>query len=160
MQPARTIISPHRLARLMRWAQLWLQGLAAVLLAFLECDRAGLRQMLRETSIRIGQFAFLHVAQGVRPPRRKTWKPRVRRGGWRRALIGSRLRKLLRARDPVAHFFAILSVMRDFERHVRRLARRLARGLTRLRSIPPAREHDVSALLTRGHAFANAADTS
>jgi hypothetical protein len=60
-----------------------------------------------------------------------------------RAVKGSRLRRRLRARDPAARFFAILAVMRDLDAEAARLARRLPRGLTRLRAIPPRREHAV-----------------
>jgi hypothetical protein len=70
-----------------------------------------------------------------------------------------RLRRRLRARDPVERFFAILSVMRDLALEADRLQRRLACGLTRLRVIPPAREHAAPALATIC-APAHAADTS
>ena len=160
MQPARPIVTPHRIARLTRWAQLWLQALAAGFLCLMQFNPAQLRRTLRRASIEIGLLVFLHAMLVVRLPRRKSWKRPEQRPAWVRAIIGSHLRRALRARDPIQHFFAILSVMRDFERHVRRLAKRLALGFTRLRAMPPAREFDVLEYLAPSHAFSAAADTS
>ncbi|MGE4039299.1 MAG: hypothetical protein AB7F85_16270, partial [Hyphomonadaceae bacterium] len=42
------------------------------------------------------------------------------------------LRRLLRARDPLARVKRLIAALRDLAAYAARLARRLARGLTRL----------------------------
>lgn len=75
-----------------------------------------------------------------------------------RTLIGADLRRAARGRDYASRLFAILSIMRDLEAHVRRLMRRLRGGLTRLRVIDPLPEAGP-ALVTPCAAIARA-DTS
>jgi hypothetical protein len=154
------ILSQHRLARFATWGRLWLQGFAAALLFLVQVDPVRVRRELALTARFVGTLVFLRLVQGFRPPRRKSWRKPVRRPGMLRTIKGSRLRRRLRARDPVARFFAILAVMRDLDQEVARLKKRLARGLTRLRSIPPAHEHDALALAASEIARACAADTS
>lgn len=154
------ILSHHRLARLSAWGRLWLQGFSAALLFMLQLDPVRARRELALTARFVGTLVFLRLALGFRPPRRKSWRKPVRRPGMLRAIKGSRLRRRLRARDPIARFFAILAVMRDLDQEAARLKQRLARGLTRLRSIPPAREHDALALAACEIARAHPADTS
>ena len=159
MKPRRSSVNSRRIVRLTRWTMLWLQGSAAALLFFMQRDPAALRRKLNRLSLHAGVLVFLHVARRVRPPQHKTLRKPVDRPSFIRTVIGSRLRKDLRRRDPVAHFFAILEVMRDLEIHVARLAKRLANGLTRERPIQPVRERDVLALALDAPVLAGA-DTS
>ena len=86
-----------------------------------------------------GKLVFIHAAARITP--RGSGKHRHGRlnlsGSASRQLIGSHLRKLMRGRDFASRLYAILCVMRDLEKHVRRLMRRLRCGLTRLRIIDP-----------------------
>jgi hypothetical protein len=144
-------LTPHRLARLTAWMRLKVQAFAAVVIFYLCVDPKALKRSLNCVSFAVAQLVFTHAAVRLGP--RKGWK---RRAGEMRALIGSRLRHDLRRRALVAHFFAILDVMRDLETHIRRLARRLANGLTRRSPKPPKREHHLLALEPGAAAFIGA----
>ena len=62
-----------------------------------------------------------------------------------RAILGSRLRKHLYARDPFRRVGLLLNALRDFDALAARLGARARRGLTRLRAITPARPpHDAA----------------
>lgn len=121
-----TYFTPTRLRRLTHWLSLSLQYLVAMF-AYLSADHA----LLKRAAHAVAVVVFLHATRFVTPPPRRL-RQRLKRGGLMRAAIGSRLRRMLRARDPAARVFAMLSVMRDLKKHISRLAKRLARGLTRL----------------------------
>jgi len=140
------------------WAELWLQAFAAILLFLVDADPACVRRELQRMARFVSTLVFLHVALRFRPPRPKTWRHPVPRAGMLRAVKGGCLRRRLDGRDPVARFFAILSVMRDLDAEIARLLKRLARGLTRLRVILP--ERSASALAASALTPVCAADTS
>jgi hypothetical protein len=159
MKTAPHFISAHRVTRFTTWAKLWLQWFAAVLPLLLFHDPARVRRELARSARMAANLVVLHAARRLGPlrPRRR---PPIKRAGMLRALKGSRLRRRLRARDPAARFFAILAVMRDLDAEAARLVRHLPRGLTRLRAIPPGREHAVAPPLSCFGAICAHADTS
>jgi hypothetical protein len=140
MKPKPPLITRHRVARLKAWAMLWLQGFSAAFPFLLDFDRDAVRRRIARMARFSAILVFLHVAVNFTPRRGRSWRP-ARRAGVLRAVIGVRLRRRLRARDPVAQFFAILSLMRDFDAEVAKLRKRLALGLTRRQNVAPAHEH-------------------
>ena len=60
---------------------------------------------------------------------------RLKTRGFRRALIGARLRKALRDRDPYQRLGKIACALRDIDAHAAQLARRLRHGLSRRRLV-------------------------
>jgi hypothetical protein len=138
-------VSELRLTRLHRWAMLWLKGFLAFLDAaawFAPLSRQAKKiAHARLDSIErlIVSLLVIRVARCVRPLNRNSFTLRrgVTRDGWRRAVLGSALRRALRPKDVRARIEALLQ---DISTLVARLARRLPRGLTRRRgsSAPPA----------------------
>jgi hypothetical protein len=121
----------------MSWARLvlvWVSGVFAGLVGETS------RRCLDGVALMVGELVFLHAAARVRP--RATGMHRHGRlhAISTRAIVGAALRRALRGKDFAARLFAILSVMRDAEQHIAKLARRLARGLTRLRVLAPSPE--------------------
>lgn len=155
MKPFRPPNSPHAVSRLTAWIRLKLVFFAAVTFFQLMGDRRAHKRWLNHVSLAVAKLVFIHASQRIVRPRHRG----KRRPGQTRALIGSELRRALRRRDPAEHFFAILTVMRDLEAHVARLAKRLAYGLTRRNAKPPRREHHRIALPLRAFVCAGA-DTS
>jgi hypothetical protein len=70
------------------------------------------------------------------------------------------MRRALRGRTLVDRFVAVITFMRDLDRHIAAMAKRLARGLTRLYGKKPKREHDAPALGWRALTPACAFDSS
>lgn len=132
-------LTEHRLARLTRWARLFLVWLAGAFAACVPAPRRA-RRRLDAVARMLAQLIFLHAAARVRAPARRAnhHHGRLRASSWR-SIAGAGLRRAMAGEDLPARLIAILCVMRDFDAHVARLARRLSCGLTRLRVIPPAR---------------------
>jgi hypothetical protein len=140
---ARSAISQHSLARLKTWAGLWLQWFASVVFTWIDEHTA--RALLKSHGRTIGYLVFMHACARVLPKARGRFTPhhmrrRVSPSGVLRAWMGPELRRALRGRDVVSHFFALLTAMRDFESLVARMIKRLKRGLTRLGGKTPKRE--------------------
>jgi hypothetical protein len=153
-----------RLTRLHRWAMLWLQAFVAFLDAaawFAPLSRQVEKiAHARLDSIErlIVSLLVIRVARYVRPlnPTRFTLRHGITRDGWRRAVLGSALRRALRPKDVHARIEAL---RQDISTLVARLARRLPRGLTRRRGSyapPDCAAHTLRAMLTPPRA----ADTS
>jgi hypothetical protein len=126
--------SRHRLARLLLWARLWLVGLGGVIAQLIAFDPKRADQVTRYAARVVRDLIIFHALHRVRRPKLKRGlKPLGKqRAGGVRAFIGVRLRARLAARDPVARFFAVLALLRDFDVEVARFARRMRRGMTRL----------------------------
>jgi hypothetical protein len=141
-------VSELRLTRLHRWAMLWLKGF----LAFLDAAAwiAPLsRQVEKIAHARLDSIERLivsllviRVARRVRQLNRKSFTLRrgITRDGWRRAVLGSALRRALRPKDVRAR---IAALRQDISTLAARLARRLPRGLTRRRGAYTAPVCDV-----------------
>lgn len=126
------LLSDHRRRRLQTWAGLWLLRLAACLAVFaphLLPPVAPIRRLILDLLvIRAADFA---------PPPQRRRAPIPRRAirvNLRRALLGARTRRLLRAPTLGARITKLLDLLRDLDAHARRIARRL----TRLRPLPCA----------------------
>lgn len=143
-------IRPLSIARLLRWAMLWLLKHALFLVSGEPDARVHLRRMTRTVARLIFLRAYALLPQR---PRRRCWRPLsaptgfVRRrctsaGRMLRAAIGASLRRRLRGRGPAQRLCALLYALWRAEQLAARLARRLALGLTRLSPIlalrPPA----------------------
>lgn len=126
----------HRLMRFHRWAMLWLNWFAA----FLEAAR-GFAPLSRDAETiahswldwieqLIVNIVLIRAARRVRPLvwRRYRVPPSAQRSPTRRAILGSRLRRSLRARDLAGR---IAALRQNIDAMTLRLARRLPRGLTR-----------------------------
>ena len=145
MKPApRPALSPHRLARYIRWARLWL------------CWFGGLLALLVEQNPKLAGRYTLMAARGVanlvllkamekhrtvKVPRRYGCGVALKPGS--RRFLGARLRKPCATRDPVARFFATISMMRDFDTEVARFRKRITGGLMRWRSLAYAWVNDT-----------------
>ncbi|WP_395646857.1 hypothetical protein [Terricaulis sp.] len=93
-----------------------------------------------------------------RPRRRpRPWLP-ARPDGWRRAAIGSALRRALRARGIENRIAALNAALADIDRFVAGLMHRLRHGLSR-RAPAPARA-EAAAMLVDATASPLCADTS
>jgi hypothetical protein len=140
---ARSSISQHSLARLKTWAGLWLQWFASVVFTWI--DERTARGLLKSHGRVIGYLVFMHACAHVLPKARRRFAPhhlrrRAAPTGVLRAWMGPELRRALRGRCVAAHFFALLTAMRDFESLVARMVKRLKRGLTRRGGKSPKRE--------------------
>lgn len=143
-------IHRHRLTQLHRWAMLWLQWFAAFLDA--ACEYAPLPNQAR--AIAHGwlddiEHVVLTIAINRAAPHVRLIYPTrivedLRQAGVRRAIIGARLRRQLRARDLHARAAALAQ---DINAFVARLLRRLPRGLTRRRPLRAQQQSAVSAPL-------------
>lgn len=135
----RPLISHHRVDRLNAWARLWLMWFVGFCASFWRDDRAQSRDVARAARA----VASLVVINAVA---RLPALPQVKHRHGRlnplrdRAIAGSRLRRALQGRDWRSRLMAILTLMRDLDTHVTRLARRLNRGMTRRRVIDPKPE--------------------
>lgn len=152
-----------RLARLHRWAMLWLAWFAAFLEAasvlgpFSQQAGAIAHGWLDRIERRIFTIILLRCAPHLAPVIPRFYGPGRCCGGLMRALMGSRLRRRLRAKDIGARTAALAQ---DIDALVALQVRRLYRGLTRLAG-PRARPHPHAKLAAqRRTAPAFAADTS
>ena len=128
--------SRHRLARLLLWARLWLVGLGGVIVQLIALDPKRADEVTKYAARVVRDLVIFHALHRVRRPKLKRGpKPLGKqRAGGVRAFVGVRLRQRLAARNPIARFFAVLALLRDFDAEVMRFARRMRRGMTRLYS--------------------------
>jgi hypothetical protein len=143
MRPTRPILTnAHRLTRLVTWLQLWLAwavGAFGVWMA--EGERPSRRNLDK-----IARFACHLVVFHACAHVRGCWRRSQHRHGrlkplTRRVIIGARLRKAVRGRDFAQRLLAILSLVRDMERHIAQTAARLRAGFSRLRILYPTRNN-------------------
>jgi hypothetical protein len=138
----------HRRQRLVLWALALLSWMGAVLAG----KDASLRQ-LRQRAERIsldGLTATVVDLMLVRAFELARLRPRKLRF-WRygrdlrprhltRSLLGSRLHRVLKPKDPAMRMANLIAVLRDFDFYAGQLALRMKRRLTRLWPILPAPE--------------------
>ena len=153
MSQSRPAFSAQRRARLETWAGLWLLRLAACLAQIAPAllpPLAPIRKLLLNLLI-------ARVAEMISPPQRTMRRPQARiKSNRRRAMIGVRVRQLLRAPTLGERITKLLDLLRDFEAHTQRLCKRLARGLTRLRPVliaPMAAEALADGVLAHAQTF-------
>jgi hypothetical protein len=155
MNPRRRhFLKPHRIARIVLWAQAMLAWLTTIFLADgAPADRRRIRQrygfasldwaerLLRSLAI-IRAVEITGVSKRSRPPLRNAapagFRRRVARGGIARAIAGVRFRKALKARDPQTRLQLLLAAFADIDAFARRyLVRRVLRRLTKLHAVIP-----------------------
>lgn len=131
----------HRTRRLTTWFRLWLQSLVFACSVWMTTGWRGDPRLLDEAAACARFLVLRHMRERMRrwPPATRNRHGRLGRVT-RRIVLGSALRRATRGRDHASRLFAILTLMRDLDVHVRRLLRRLKRGLTRLRVIDPVSE--------------------
>jgi hypothetical protein len=176
MQQRQPIINPHRFTRIVIWAKALLAWLA--LLLFSDVSRRPNRRHIRQRygfislaciERLIGALAIVRATELAnapcikRPPPRNAAPPGFRRRAWgagaRRAILGGRLRKALKHREP-RHFERLLAALSDIDAFARRyLLKRVRRRFTKRRAVvmaaPPA-----YAIASLAAAVPGAADTS
>lgn len=132
MRHAPTVsISNLALTRLMLWAGLWLMRLLGWF-AFENGAFNGIIDKHLRTLRRVIEIVIvLRVLKRMRPCRRSRPWMAARQDGWRRAAIGSALRRALRARGVENCIAALNAAIANVEVLVARLAHRLRRGLSR-----------------------------
>jgi hypothetical protein len=152
--------NPHRIARLVAWLRAMLAWASSVLFAdaarpnrrhirqrygFLSLDL--LARLVRDLAvIRATDLTHLRARprfRGVRNAAAHGFRCCTKRGAWKRAIAGSRLRKALKHRDPLQRIQRLLAAIADIDAFARRhLAPRAKRRLTRLFPVlmfaPPA----------------------
>jgi hypothetical protein len=158
-------ISHQRLQRFHRWAMLWLKWFAAFLDA--AAGAAPLSQQAQAIGHRwldgverlIVDIVILRAARRVRPCNKpcEFSEHRQKQTGFRRAVIGSAMRRALRPKDLRRRIEAL---SQSIEALVERVLRRLPCGLTRRRPIAPRREQRAPALRQQSVFSAPLADTS
>jgi hypothetical protein len=130
--------SPHRLARLHRWAILWLKWFVAMLdlLAPLgppsRQDSAIAHKWLDAIEGPILHIIWKRVAPRIDPANWRIYGPLPRRTSIHRTLTGTRLRKALRDKDLRTR---AAKLAQNLDSLTARQTRRLSRGLTRLLAI-------------------------
>ncbi|MES1201059.1 MAG: hypothetical protein ABUS57_06375 [Pseudomonadota bacterium] len=148
-------VSDHRLARLMRWAGLWLIWVAVWELGF-HGESAGLGANLARVRRGVLDVLIVYAAARVTPPvwRRKHFDARDMRGGVYRAVVGGRLRRLLCKGPLLDQVLALWRLIRNPEPAIAVLSAQLLLlsrrcKLTRFTpfvpGVPPALSFDVSA---------------
>ena len=166
--PMRFVAEPfthHCLQRFHRWVMLWLKWFAAFL------DAASGFAPLSKQAQTIGHswldriervvmaIVMLRAVRHARRviPRRGVDEHRRKERALSRAVVGSALRRSLRAKDLRER---IRRLTQDIDALVARLLRRLPRGLTRRRPILTRRGHAVVMVSEAALQLACAADTS
>lgn len=126
-------ISEHRLSRLTLWAGLWLARLAALLLGEGRVP-AVIEQGVARFSRIVRGVIMLRVAAAMPPLRqmRRPWPLRTLTAQ-RRAVFGSAVRRILRARTLAERIAKLRAFAANIDAICERLLRRLQRGLTRRR---------------------------
>ena len=133
--PPRPALSPHRLARYISWARLWLCWFGGLFAYLVEQNPKLADRYTRMAAQGVANLVLLKAVEShraVKPPRRYGCGIALKCG--MRRFLGARLRRPYAMRDPVARFFATISMMRDFDAEVRRFRKRIAGGLMRWRS--------------------------
>ncbi|WP_395646346.1 hypothetical protein [Terricaulis sp.] len=159
MRRAHTIlVSDRTLTRLTLWALLWLAQILSWV-AFEEGPgKSFIEAQLRRIARAVESIILIRVLKRWRMRRRpRPWLP-ARPDAWRRAAVGSALRRALRGRDIDARLIALSTALANLDRWVAQLMRRLRHGLSR-RAPERASAGETPAL---ADAFASAlcADTS
>jgi hypothetical protein len=157
-------ISEHRLNRYHRWVLLWLTWFAAFLsearaVAPFSAEATTIaRRWLDRIERLLLSIVILRAAPHVRATGAPKHSPRRRTDTqWRRAVIGSAMRRALRSKDLIQR---IAALSQNVDALVQRLLKRLPRGLTRRRPHRTRPEPRHTACAIRCCEAALSADTS
>ena len=143
--PHRFLTTPHQRRRLVLWTLTVLAWIAAVLsgrhITARQARQRGDILLARLTRTTI--WLLIMRAAELAPRRlskRRFWKHGrdLRRAHLIRSVVGSRLRRVLRARDAPTRIARLMGVLRGLDRYARDLAKRFRHRLTRLYAIVAA----------------------
>lgn len=145
MKVYRPIIQHHRLQRYALWLLAMLSWVGAVMFANLPISARHNRQRGDITLAQLSRWvANLIGARAValaRPrQRQQVWRySRFKRpSGFRRSMLGAKLRRLLKHKDPRTHIAQLIAVLRDLDTHAAQLAYNARYRRRRLvRIVPP-----------------------
>jgi hypothetical protein len=151
MKPYRPIIQYHRLQRYALWLLAMLSWVGAVMFASPPISARHNRQRGDITLTQLSRWvANLIGARAValaRPRQRQhAWRfSRFKRPShFRRSLLGAKLRRLLKHRDPRAQIAQLIGVLRDLDAHAAQLAYNARHRRRRLvRIVPPIAPAEV-----------------
>lgn len=142
MQTLRPILTQHRFRRHVLWLLAMLSWIAAALIADRSAHARHRRQRgdvsfacLSRWVTRLLMLRALHI---VRPRQRRIRFMYWRRGfntrpsRFRRSLLGARLRRMLKHKDPATHIAQLIAVLRDLDKYGAQLAHRIRHRLRRL----------------------------
>jgi hypothetical protein len=167
-RPYRFLTTSHQRQRLVLWALAMLSWIAAVLFAGKAVTRRQLRRRCKRISIHhltrlTLKLMIVRAAElaGYRPRKLRFWKHGrdLRRPHLFRTLIGSKLRRTLKHKDPAQRIAILTGALRNLDLLARRLAQRMKRRLTRLWPTVPA-PAPALALVSLSDAAPALADTS
>ena len=143
----RPYLTQHRRRRLVLWALAMLAWIASLLAGHKPTWRQ-LRQRHRRMSIHglamlVKQLILLRAADiaGLKRKRRPLFFKHgrdLRRRHFMRSILGSRLRRALNHRDPIARIAVLIDALTHLDAWAARFAKRLRCGFGRLWSIAPA----------------------
>ncbi|HJS80421.1 MAG TPA: hypothetical protein VJ748_07320 [Vitreimonas sp.] len=143
----RPYLTRHRRQRLVLWALAMLAWIAS-LFAGREPTRRQLRQRHRRLSIHglammVKRLILLRAADiaGLKRKRRPLFFKHgrdMRRRHFMRSIFGSKLRRALHHRDPIARIAVLIDALTHLDAWAARFAKRLRCGFMRLWSIVPA----------------------
>jgi hypothetical protein len=149
MQAPRPYLTSHRRRRLVLWALTMLAWIASLLSGAVPLSRHW-RQRYRKISLHglalmVKQLILARAAEinGQRPKRRLIYFKHgrdLRRRHFMRSAYGSKLRRALRHRDPLARIAILIDALKHLDAWAQPFAKRLRRGFTRLRAIVAAPE--------------------
>ena len=132
MKLHRPILTQHRLQRLVLWTLTLLSWFAAVLFANRPISRRHAEQrgdiclawLTRMVSALI-MIRALHIIGRVPPARPRYWMRGrdTRPSHFQRSLFGSRLRRMLKHKDPATHLAQLSTILRDLDAYAGHLAR-------------------------------------
>jgi hypothetical protein len=154
--PRRPYLAPHRRQRLILWALAMLTWIASVL-ASIAPTRRHLSQRgamsIHRLARMVKQLVLLRAAD-IAGMKRKTRPPLLfkqgrdmRRRHIMRSMVGSRLRRALDHRDPVARIAILIDALTHLDAWAARFAKHISCGFARLWSIAPAPMTDAVLLL-------------
>jgi hypothetical protein len=144
--PQRFLTTPHRRQRLVLWAIAMLSWIAAVLFAEREITHRQLRQRRRASIDGLRRVVINLILlrarelSGLRPRKLRFWKHGrdLRTRHLIRSLVGSKLRRALKHKDPAMRIARLIGALRNLDAYAQHLALRMRRRLTRLWAITPA----------------------
>jgi hypothetical protein len=139
----------------------WIVAIAGVSAPLERAVQRALAPRIDAVGKGVCQLIAIKASLRLGPAARKVGGRRgAARAHWLRTVIGSRLRRLVRARDLRARIAAILMLLQNAEQEAARFAKRLRCGLMRRRGGVP-KSAFVSAPIAGGYATPGfAADTS
>lgn len=170
------IIAPHRFARIVLWAKTMVAWLALALFSEIRIDRRHNRRRYHHISLAwierlVGTLAIIRATELAALPRIKSQPPQrnaapagFRQRAWgagvHRAILGGRLRKALKRKDPRQHFERLYAALSDIDAFARRhLLKRVLRRFTKRRAVVMAAP-PVAAIASQPPSLPCVADTS